>query len=340
MTTEYPAVVAVVARRAACVETPAVACTGTLIAPRVVLTAAHCFDVFGTEGRNYEVYFGPDLNGPEGSYVLGDVAIRHPEFDDETHENDVGLLRLAERAPVEPMALPIGVLDDTSVGGTARVVGFGVTRDESQPEGVKREGSTVVTELTATMFRSARDPSMTCQGDSGGPVFVDLGEGEELAGITVSGDPGCDVEASNVRVDAVLDFIAPFVEEAASAPMVDPTGTLPVDALCEMGCASNADCPYGMVCEATFEGSACRFLARSPGVLTEPCSTDDECGGGSCSRVWSSGPDACRCFEPCEAMGDPGEGGCAAAPVPAGPAPWLAVGVALLLVVRRRLTRR
>ncbi len=59
-----PAVVALTARRTRCADdAPMLLCTGTLIAPRVVLTAAHCLQVFGADGQ-YEVVFGSSASDP------------------------------------------------------------------------------------------------------------------------------------------------------------------------------------------------------------------------------------------------------------------------------------
>ena len=50
--------VALVTRRSRCVEPePHLLCTGALVGPDLVLTAAHCLDVFGAEGP-YEIFVG------------------------------------------------------------------------------------------------------------------------------------------------------------------------------------------------------------------------------------------------------------------------------------------
>src|SRR5689334_7616750 len=71
-----PAVVAIVQRSQSCTpDTPPVECTGTVVAPRVVVTAAHCLG-------------GHAANALEagGVPVVGGLA--HPAFDEATHAND------------------------------------------------------------------------------------------------------------------------------------------------------------------------------------------------------------------------------------------------------------
>jgi len=332
------AVVALVPRRTICEEGPAsVVCSGVLISPRVVLTAAHCFDVFGSEGRSYEVYFGSDVFGSTGRWLLGEQVRIHPEHDGESHTHDVALLRLAEAAPVEPLEPSTMAIDDTLVGIDARVVGFGVTRDDALPEGVKREGTTRITAVTETTFTAERAPSMTCQGDSGGPVLVDVDGTEQLAGVTVSGDPACDLEAVNARMDVLLDsFIAPFVEEAAAAPVLVPEGSVEPSLVCEATCETHEDCPFGMLCEAGIDARLCRLPARGPGGLADACTSADQCTaeGSVCARVWGA---ECRCHVPCSTFRPPAddEGGCAVSGAPPAIATWL-VPAWLLLRRRRR----
>src|SRR5262245_13998685 len=142
-----PAVVAIVARRTRCEEQDvSLLCTGTVIAPRVVLTAAHCLDVFGEEGQ-YEVYLGSRLGSGDGRFALVVSARRHPAYDPETHEHDLALLRLAVPVEVEPAALPSGLLEPMA-GQMVRVVGFGAVAAGELAAGEKRSGWMAIGEVT------------------------------------------------------------------------------------------------------------------------------------------------------------------------------------------------
>ncbi len=93
------AVVAFV-QRPVCSDEFTVACTGTLIAPQVVLTAAHC--VVGKSAL--EVHVGAPVG--TGTFIRVTEAITHPMFDDATHAYDIAIVRLAEPAGVTPVGCP------------------------------------------------------------------------------------------------------------------------------------------------------------------------------------------------------------------------------------------
>ncbi|WP_343073257.1 S1 family peptidase [Pyxidicoccus fallax] len=343
------AVVALIARRTRCTgESPVLLCTGALIAPDVVLTAAHCLAIFGPEGP-YEVYVGQVLlPQPEtrGRFARVTRAIPHPDYDARTHAYDAALLRLA--APLDVTPLPLSESADTALvpGASARVVGYGDTRDAEALAGRRRQGTLTVAQVEPAAFRASPAPSMSCVGDSGGPVLLRDGAREVLAGLTVSGDVACRSEALNVRVDALLDgFIRPFLAEAP-APGVP---TLPSGNLCGATCARDEECPSGLACVSVEGGPGrCMLPALQAGDYGASCADDAACGTGVCARLEPDGAEACRCFTPCaapppdpepEAPAGPeaGSGGCASVPGPGGPG---LLALVLGLVRRARVSAR
>jgi Trypsin len=178
-------------------------CTGALIAPRVVLTAAHCVP----SGAEYKIVeYGapqPQLQG------IRNVAI-HPAFNMQAmtaHRAtaDVALLQLDVPAKGKsPSALGAPNIP-IMVGGRFTIAGIGVTiRGDGKSGGTVRVAGLVATSKPGTLQirlvdpvgQGTRDGLGACTGDSGGPVFEDKQGGPAIIGIISwstgpNGSAGC-----------------------------------------------------------------------------------------------------------------------------------------------------
>lgn len=319
-----PAVVAIGSRRVGCEERLAVRCTGTLVAPRLVLTAAHCV-IDPRLSSDLEVLVGAGVDAPGAAFHRVVQAIAHPDYQADGDDADVAVLVLDTPAAVAPVALPADPVDAALVSQLVRVVGFGDTGPTGEPPGHKRTGTAVVTELAERWFRIEASPSMSCHGDSGGPVLGQLpgqaGGAEVLLGVVSRGDPGCADYGINVRVDAFAhDFIEPWIAMAdaldqAAAPAADP-GAIAEGELCTAPCAGDADCPDGLVCRPGLAGdSRCVIPGLLAGALGSDCDRDDMCSDRCVRLRPDTDAGACRCHVPCAdtplPTGD--DGGCSAA---------------------------
>jgi V8-like Glu-specific endopeptidase len=286
----------------------ALVCTGTLVAPRFVLTAAHCV----VRSAASEVRVGADVDAPARVVpILG--ARVHPDYDPFERTNDVAIVALAEPVDDVVPATPMRAPNDALVAGAPlRLVGFGATSGGGRP-GSKHQGATVIQRVSSLDFVFQGRPSQTCAGDSGGPAFVVVEGREVLAGVTSGGDATCTEFGRDVRVDAIastfLDQASSavrdrrgalgdacfFAEECASGAC-EPSADDPELRFCTARCESDRDCSNGTRCTAGLGGPpSCQHPAPSPGATGAPCDRDAACR----SHVCAGEPGARRCSTLC-----------------------------------------
>ena len=150
-------------------------CTGIVVAPRAVLTAAHCVP----PGADLRVHFKDAAGAPVLLPIAG--VVRHPGYRADAiakreRSVDLAVVTLGEPlpAPFRPAAIADG--SGTSVGARFTVAGFGLAREgEPRTSGRLREAELAAREPLSSVLLWADDPSRSsagaCTGDSGGPVL-------------------------------------------------------------------------------------------------------------------------------------------------------------------------
>jgi V8-like Glu-specific endopeptidase len=166
-------------------------CTGNLIAPNVVLAAAHCWDgpsrlrfVPGEYSADNQVAYDPKESGDD----LRPFAHVHPEYDGLKH--DLGYMVLSD--PVREVT-PATVAAYRDFGSVFDTVGYGKTTvgpsDEDSGRTYERKGASLtldgVDDGTGWLQMTGIDGS-TCSGDSGAGLFAP--DTEDLVGVLHGGN--------------------------------------------------------------------------------------------------------------------------------------------------------
>jgi Trypsin len=168
------------------------ACSGTLVHPQLVLTAASCFAGEDGTTRAGEPYRATtvtvgrsNLNGAGGAVVaVRDIVVNAA--------SDVVLARLD--TPVTTVA-PVRIATTPPADGSiVTVAGFGRTRDEWVPSRLKSASTTVdgVSDGSFSLVPAGDATTGLCKGDAGGPALRFTGTAIELVGVHIDANrAGC-----------------------------------------------------------------------------------------------------------------------------------------------------
>jgi len=274
-------------------------CTGTMVSPRVVVTAAHCVDGV-TDFTRLRVQVGVRLG--DGATILVIDGKVHEQY--QGGSNDIALLLLDEPGPAIPWPVSTTPFDATFLGQNTRIAGYGATDPDGGGDGNKREGLSAISSFDSLDFEYTSNPSQTCFGDSGGPAFLTIDDVEYLIGVTSRGDSECAVRGIDTRVDVYADWVQfyidihdPTVPEcgadgacAAGCAAPDPDCPCEADGFCSTDCEvlnHDRDCPkncdHDGVCEVDEGGCPVDDLDCHPtGAVGDVCVFDSDCVAGAC----------------------------------------------------------
>ncbi|XXX81609.1 trypsin-like serine protease [Sorangium sp. So ce134] len=192
-------------------------CTASLIAPKVLLTAAHCVTPGKLDGGTVTAFFGTDSFGEEGFWVNAVEAHHDPAYDRTNKEagHDVAVVILEEPVAIQPLPYNRAPVTEDRVGEPVRLIGFGDDHEIWGFGGVKLHVSTIVNTVTPSLLGLGDRDHHTCVGDSGGPALMDVNGVPTIVGVTSFGGvqaPSICTDGWDSRVDISLDFIDQLVD--------------------------------------------------------------------------------------------------------------------------------
>jgi hypothetical protein len=196
-------------------------CTGTLIAPKVFLTAEHCDEGVARVAVTFDSSYDSSTGTTYWGTWHGDPGYRGNATGD-PHDIAVVVLDKAPRG-IAPARLPkLGQLETLQGGDPIVAVGYGAQSVTSghgpkvlNYADVRYVATGSFTTLTQVYLKASMNPAHgdggTCYGDSGGPNF--LGDTNIVAATTITGDYWCRSTNVDYRLDTQVarDFLAQYV---------------------------------------------------------------------------------------------------------------------------------
>jgi hypothetical protein len=204
-------------------------CTGTVVAPNLVLTAGHCAEET-TNGVEYDAadYFvtigTADRTSPAAQHFRVSELIVLPGYNPASNERDASLLVLSTptTAPVISLAAP------PAQPTHAWIVGWGETfyGQEELPNVLQWAETTaqspqecfdegVNSKVLVCAIDKAHHANTTCEGDSGGPLLVSGAAGMVEVGVVSFGVNNCSTSYSTAFTSAAV--LAGWLREATAA---------------------------------------------------------------------------------------------------------------------------
>ncbi len=220
-------------------------CSGALVGPRTVVTAAHCVD--------------PAVPVRVGT-ATSRRAVRHPRWAGGS-AFDLALLELDTPLGIAPVPLASSVPD-----APVTLSGFGTQALRSVEARVLASSALTLTVST--------DGGAPCGGDSGGPAVMQGDGGEVLVALISSGAIGCDAETTLVRLDGSALWVRSTMAQWEGASCGH-------DGACAAGCATrDLDC----VCAADGRcGASCPDSKLDVDCASD-CGLDGACSAGPCAQ--------------------------------------------------------
>jgi len=207
-------------------------CTATLVTPRILLLAAHCF--VETPGFPQRFVFpgNDDRTAAEKDMIPIKTFVYDQQYTMPRQGHDFAVVVLDAPMTVPPMRINRAAIDQAQ-GKMVRYVGYGqAVVGNPQSGGVKRQNTAPLATVSRLLLSVAQNAHGSCEGDSGGPLLLDDGQGEALVGVaSFVTNPACLRDSYYQRVDTQLAWLDEQIKKYDPGGMAPATDAGATDAV-------------------------------------------------------------------------------------------------------------
>ena len=194
-------------------------CSGTVVSPHVVMSAAHCLspDVVGPVDH-VDIFLGDDPFDPQqmadaSLFVTASSTTYDPQFSKDAATHDIAVVVSPTPLAPAPIALNHDGLGTNDVDTPVHVVGFGESNgSDPNSAGPRRSADTVLFGVDDEHIRLV---NVICEGDSGGPTMMTKNGKTVVIGVhSFTTTQNCVSTGDDTRVDKYTSFVEAAIKTA------------------------------------------------------------------------------------------------------------------------------